>query len=352
MPGEIFYYVHHDGGGHRSRARAICRHLGKDVTLLSSLDPPTDLDDWRPPASTANREWVVLPWDTGTVEDPRGEVRYRDPTANGQLHWVPAGHPGLLARHRMLLSRMADRAPALLVADVSVEIATLARLCGIPVVMVLLPGRRDDPAHQRAFALSTGLLAPWPRPPVLPEWLQPFASRTLFAGGIGADSPPAVPIPAVEQPAAARSPAVAGRHVVAAFGSAGPPPELVQDQQAPRKWSWEFPTADRPAAEWRAHLGEAAVVVAHAGLGTIADLAAARARAIVIPQPRPFDEQGATAALLVALDITRVLRSWPAPQEWNRLLDKVFAAPVGDWDAWGTKHGARSAAGWLSELAG
>jgi hypothetical protein len=40
------------------------------------------------------------------------------------------------------------------------------------------------------------------------------------------------------------------------------------------------------------------VVITHAGQSCVADVAAARRPAIVLPQPRPFDEQHATAETL------------------------------------------------------
>lgn len=343
-PGEIFYYVHHHGGGHRSRAREISRHLEADVFLLSSLPRPPDLDAWVPAGSTARRDWLELAWDTGDGADPAAAARYEDPDAGGLLHWVPIGHHGLQLRHQQLTAAIAEHSPALLVSDVSAEIACVARLSGVPVVSVLLPGRRDDAPHRLAFELSRGLLAPWPCPPTAPEWLRPWASRTFFAGGIGA-----------EVAATARSAAgqVAGRTVIPAFGiDPAPQQQWRAAAAASRTWNWQLDAELLPVQQWRQRLAAADVVVAHAGLGTIADLAVTGRRSVIIPQPRPFGEQDATAELVRSLGIgSLVLPDWPTVGDWDALLDRVSAGPADDWSAWSVQDGARRAAEWLLEQA-
>lgn len=342
--GEIFYYVHHHGGGHRSRAREILRHLEADVVLLSSLSRPPDLDAWVPTGSTARRDWLELAWDTGDGTDPAAAAHYYDADAGGLLHWAPIGHPGLQLRHQQLTAAIAERSPALLVSDVSAEIAGVARLSGVPVVSVLLPGRRDDAPHRLAFDLSRGLLAPWPRPPTAPEWLRPWASRTFHAGGIGAA------LAATARPTAEQ---VARRMVIPAFGTDPAPQQHWRAAaSASRTWNWELDAELLPVQEWRRRLAAADVVVAHAGLGTIADLAATGRRSVIIPQSRPFGEQDATAELVRSLGIgSLVLPDWPTVGDWDALLDKVSAGPADDWSAWGVQDGARRAAEWLLEQA-
>lgn len=342
MPAEILYYVHHHGGGHLGRAREICRHLPLDVTLVSSLPCPADLTSWEHPGT--RRRWVTVPWDTGDGDNPTAPALYPDPDAAGMLHWAPIGHPGLQARNAALLACIAERSPSLVVSDVSAEIVGLARLSGVPTVMVVLPGVRSDAAHQWAFGLCRGLLAPWPRPGELPEWLRPWRSRTCFAGGIGAGAPHVTPVSGAEQGA---------RQVLVAFGAGERPARALRDAAAATPgWSWHLPDVTVSPDEWRRRLAGAEVVVSHAGLGTVADLAISRGRALVIPQPRPFGEQDATGRLLQDLGIDRAHRRWPEAADWNRLLDKASGAETGSWEAWGVADGARRAAGWLVEQAG
>ncbi len=344
MPAEILYYVHHHGGGHLGRAREICRHLPLDVTVVSSLPCPADLTSWEHPGSAGRRRWVTVPWDTGDGNDPSAPALYPDPDAAGLLHWAPIGHPGLQARNAALLACIAERSPSLLVSDVSAEIVGLARLSGVPTVMVVLPGDRSDAAHQWAFGLCRGLLAPWPCPGALPEWLRPWRSRTCFAGGIGAGT---------SSVAAASSGERGSRGVLVAFGAGERPRRALREAAAATpEWTWDLPETAVTADEWRGRLADADVVVAHAGLGTLADLAISRGRALVIPQPRPFGEQYATGRLLQELGIDRAHRGWPQAADWNRLLDKAAGAETASWEAWGVADGARRASRWLVEQAG
>ncbi|WP_204327890.1 hypothetical protein, partial [Proteus mirabilis] len=67
------------------------------------------------------------------------------------LHYAPLNHPGLRARTARIAAWAARTNPALLVVDVSVEVALFARLLSLPTLVVRLAGRRDDPPHLEAF---------------------------------------------------------------------------------------------------------------------------------------------------------------------------------------------------------
>jgi len=43
--------------------------------------------------------------------------------------------------------------------DVSVEVSVLARLMGVPVVTMVLPGSRSDQPHRLGYALAAMLIA-------------------------------------------------------------------------------------------------------------------------------------------------------------------------------------------------
>ncbi|MEU6941956.1 glycosyl transferase, partial [Streptomyces rubiginosohelvolus] len=143
----IGYYVHHQGNGHLHRARSIAAHCPLPVTGLSSLPPP---DDWPGP-------WVRLPRD-----DDGDRTAFGDVTAGGRLHWAPVLHAGLRGRMARIAEWIAATTPALLVSDVSVEVALLARLLGTPTAVVAMRGERTDPPHRTAYDLAELLLAPWP----------------------------------------------------------------------------------------------------------------------------------------------------------------------------------------------
>ena len=161
----IGYYVHHQGWGHLQRARSISRHLEEPPTLLSSLAPPDD----------ANR-WVQLPVDN--LSSPA------DHTAHGTLHWVPRHDLGLRRRMAIIADWIDATEPDLMVVDVSVEVAIMCRLMGIPTVVMAMPGDRSDRAHRSAYDSAHAILAPWPAEFSASQWSDRWSDKTFHAGAI------------------------------------------------------------------------------------------------------------------------------------------------------------------------
>lgn len=308
----IGYYVHHQGGGHLSRAAALAEGLGHHVWGLSSLAAPPG---WA-------GDWLRLARDDEGA-DPR------DPTARGRLHWAPLLDRGLAERWHQMSCWIVAHRPDALVVDVSAEAALLARLHGVPLVGVVLPGHRADPAHRLAYDVCDELVGAWPPEagdmvPGLPRHL------TERIRPIGAVSRHAVRRPAARRPGPPR--------VVVMTGSGGHQIGAGQltaaQEQAP---DWEWTVLSRELGTWiadpRAALEDADVVVTHAGQGAIAEVAAARRPAVVIPQPRPFDEQVTTAQSLS--------RGWPVvvasefpTHGWADLLARAARLDTSRWDRW------------------
>jgi hypothetical protein len=93
---------------------------------------------------------------------------------------------------------------------------------------------------------------------------------------------------------------------------------------------------------WEALLG-AQIVVAWAGQNSIADLAAANVRAVVIPQARPFDEQVQTAEALAGSGLAIVEPSWPDAEDWPGVLARAGSLHPGWWK-WRSVGAAQRAA--------
>jgi hypothetical protein len=312
----IAYYVHHVGRGHLHRAEAIARHITEPLTVLSSLAPPAD---WP-------HGWVPLP------RDDLGSTAV-DPTAGGRLHWAPRHDPGLQQRNAVIAQWIADNGPSILVSDVSVEVLALARLSGVPVAAIALPGTRSDPAHQLGYSLCEAIIAPWARlDDLMCPGLDRHSGKTHYVGGISrfdGRSPSAAP-------AAARR--------VLHLGGAGGAPRAVDAPRSESCWEWATAGAGRWIDDIWPELCAADVVVGHCGLGAIADIAAARRPAILIPEDRPHDEQRATARALQAAGLATVLDAEPPPSQWDRLLQRAAATGGAQWSAWSTGEGAARAA--------
>ena len=338
----IGYYVHHQGRGHLTRARAIAAELDEPVAVLSSLPQP---DDW-------DGEWIELPLDLpgsgdhvtdGGDSDAGAESVDLDPRARGRLHWVPLHSDGLRERSALISDWIRTRRPRAFVVDVSVEVALLARLHGIPVVTFALPGDRTDPAHRLGFDIATEILATWP------EGLQGMdlglppdvRVRVTPVGAIGRYTP-------ASDAAGDGSVGGAGSTPRALVLSGGEDdgfsgPAVAALQRAGWEWTHVGGTGVWVDDLWP-HLRAADVVVTHAGDGALADVSAARRPAIIVPQDRPHREQRATA---------RVLRSglWPAVvvdraarRDWHRLFDRARTLDGDGWKWWNDGGGAARAA--------
>lgn len=320
----IGYYVHHQGRGHLTRAGVVTRRLPA-ATVLSSLPD----EGWTP--------WVDLPLDTG------GDVV--DPTAGGVLHWAPRDHPGLRARMARIGAWLEQHRPAAVVVDVSVEVSLLVRLHGVPLVVVAMPGHRPDPAHQLAYTVADRIVAPWAGDVYAPAHLDPHRAKVVHAGGISryADRRPA--------PRAQRRSGVRGALLVTGKGGSSLSPELLDRLRAAAP-GWELRAVGGVhgwcSDLWSA-LGEADVVVTHAGQGAVADVAAAGRPAVVVPEERPFDEQRALARALDAAGLAVARPTWEGLTGDD--LDRA-AALRPDWGRWCTHGAPERAAAAIREVAG
>ncbi|GGX73060.1 glycosyltransferase [Streptomyces minutiscleroticus] len=324
----IGYYVHHHGRGHLHRALCVARHARTPVTGLSSLPRP---DGWPGP-------WVRLPLDTGGAP---GDV-----TAGDRLHWAPVHHDGYRRRMGLVADWIVRRRPALLVSDVSVEIASLARLMGTPVVVAAMRGERTDPAHRLAYDMAAGLLAPWPAELPEPGWPAAWLRKTVHVGAFSRN----------DHRARAREAAVPGRRRVLVLGGAGGsdlgPRQVEEARRATPGWDWQVVggTGQWCADPWPL-LCAADVVVTHAGQNALAECAAARRPAVVVPQDRPFGEQHATGRALRDGGLAVVREAWPAADEWPDVLEESLRTGGAGWSRWSYGDGARRAAAYLDALA-
>lgn len=334
----IAYYVHHQGSGHVHRAASIAAAARTPVVGLSG----------RPrPAGWAG-DWVDLPDDSDGVDAPS-----RDVTAGGTLHWVPRRHAGLAERMRRVSETVARA--SLVVVDVSVEVALLARLHGVPVVVVAQPGERTDRPHRTAYDLAERILAPWPVRPA-DGWPDEWVSRTVHLGALSRFD--AHPAPAAGDPCRVlvlwgRGGIDVGPDRIAAAAAATPGHRWVVAGPHPGPGDWP---ANLTWLGWVddvwAELSAAGVVVTHAGQNALAEVAAARRPAVVVPQRRPFGEQDATAAALARAGIAEPTGAWPEPAGWPALLDRAAQRGGAGWEAWSTGTGAARAAALLDGLAG
>ena len=333
----IGYYAHHHGAGHLTRMQSIAAALDEPVWGLSSSPAPAG--------------WVSGWTQLARDDDPDAAelARSADPTAHGVLHWVPRGHHGLAQRSAQLTAWAARNQPRALVIDVSVEVALLARLCGVPTVVVAMPGRRTDRVHRLAYDSADALLAPWPRGTHDSDWPREWTDKAYFVGGISRFDH-LIARSTVPRPA----PPIAGGTAVVLWGAGGRTTtgaELEAARAATPSWTWVERSPEVPSTrELWDDLQGADIVVTHAGQNAVAEVAAARRPAVVVAQPRPFDEQVATAQRIEDLEIAVGLRAWPRSEDWPALLELALLRGGNGWERWSTGRGAAQAAAHLRSI--
>jgi hypothetical protein len=323
----IGYYIHHQGRGHTNRALAIAAELDHPVTGLSSQPRPSG---W-------TGDWVELSRDDDGV-DPHGVA------AHGRLHWVPLHDAGLRNRMAEISRWIAEARPQVIVVDVSVEVAVLARLFGVPVISVALPGVRADEAHRLGYDISTAIIAAWPQEAEgMVSGLSASARRRLHCVGA---------ISRFGSRTVERRPQGAGapRRVLLLGGAGGSSLDassLAHARASTPDWHWTVlgSRGGRWVDDPWPQICSADVVVTHAGQNALADVAAARRPAIVIPEARPHEEQVTTASVLAGSSRWPALVRWDFPETgWPALLEQAAGLDGDRWESWNDGIGARIAA--------
>ncbi len=312
----IGYYVHHHGTGHLHRASVLAAELtrrGVETTGLSSLPRP----------GTWTGDWVRLSRDD---EPPPGPDA--DAAAGGLLHWAPRGHDGLSRRAARISGWLAEARPDLVVSDVSQEVSILTRLHGVAVVSVLLPGHRPDPAHALGLGLSDDVVGFWPPGSSLSSTGLPpaVAGRVRELGALSRFGPCETPGPR------------GGRRGVVLAGSGGGYEVLERAAAALAlalpSWTWLLLGPGSWVADPWQHLCAADVVVTHGGQNAVAEVAAARVPALVVPLARPFGEQEATGAALRAARYPVRVVDDPVGADWVALVADVVGLDGRAWAGW------------------
>lgn len=311
----IGYYVHHQGAGHAMRFSALYR---------ASDEPIVGLGSGPCPRGVAPDHWVELPSDL--VEHPRNA------TVNGALHWAPYGS-AMAERTSVIAAWIAQAGPRVIVVDVSVEVALTARLCGVPVASLAQHGARDDAAHLLGDWISDMLVAPYP------AWAAPRPHHALVCTGAISRFDGRSRDPHARR---ARSAVL----LVGAGGRVFSDADVAEAAAAIRSDGWEFTVLGlgEPSDEdavWAA-LTRASVAVCTAGNNVLAEVAAARLPAIVLPQPRPFAEQERHLAALEGFaPCVAVTSAWPVSDQWPDLLARAQSLDGDGWREYNDGAGAK-----------
>jgi hypothetical protein len=353
------YFVHHQGRGHAERCIAL-------VSALPSARPirifcaRSDLFSKLGPHVTVTQ----IP----SLFEPTGcEVRTMDRfAAPSTLHCAPLGWPGIRKAMGTIAGWFTEADPALMICDVSAEIAQLCRICSVPHVTVVQHGNRGDPGHRAAYDGAVGLLAPFAEELAQPEWSDAFRARIFFAGGLGLRDVPMM------REAARRVIGIDERCelIVLMTGEGGrglsTAPIAVGARSRPDA-SWV--TIGPVEHDWHAtepnnvehrgwvnnpgvYIAAADIVIASPGNATCQRTLAIGRPFIAVPEWRYFDEQHRKAEALAAAGLAVVRPHLPSSASaWSCVIEEAYAT----FDPERQRHTVRDrpaadAAAWIEGL--
>lgn len=248
------------------------------------------------------------------------------------LHYAPVGVQGQRERTALITEIFKTAYPLLLVVDVSVEITLLARLCGIPAIVIRQHGERDDLAHLQAYESAELLIAPFSKSMSAPSAEVWVDQKTLYAGGFSRYNNDQLQNNVHEL----------RQHIAILIGEGGTSiTERFIKELAKNCPAYTFHVIGQVAmltgtqqeniifhgklAEPATVISTCAVVIGNAGHNTVMEMAALNKRFICIPEDRPFKEQEQKARILARNGNARVI---PADElqhvNWQEELETIL----------------------------
>jgi hypothetical protein len=358
-PRPFGWFVHHQGRGHALRTAALVDALPPErpVTIFcarTDIFPPMRPGvELRPVPSLFEPPADAAP---GAAALPTPET----------LHCAPVGWPSIRRAMGAMAAWWAEADPALMICDVSAEVAQAARICSVPTIVVLQHGDRGDPGHRAAYDGAAGMLAPFHADLAQDDWA-PWADRTHFAPGLGCDG--AMP----DRDAARARLGIEGSRKLALVISGGggdgvtSAPLGVAARALP---GWDWVSIGAVRGDWHAtegpnlrHMGwvedapdwiaAADLVVASTGNTTCQQVLGAARPWIAVPEWRYFDEQVLKARALDAAGAALHLPALPSSaHRWQEAVARALAIhdPTGQRALVG-RDAEAGAALWLEDTA-
>lgn len=356
MKAPIGYFVHHQGRGHAERCAALVNALARPVTIFCARD------DIFPPLRAG-----VTVRKIPSLFEPRGD----EPITMGwvptpaTLHCAPLGWDGIRSAMGTIAAWFAEASPALMICDVSAEVAQLARICSVPHVKVLQHGDRSDAGHVAAYGGAAGILAPFHEALAQPDWA--FGDRVFYAAGLGV-----TPAPFTDKAAArARLGIDPARQVVLVISGGGgqgfaqaplgvgaramPDAEWITLGHITRDWHATEPDNLRHMGwieDVSDHAAAADLVIASTGNTTCQHVLGAARPWIAVPEWRYFDEQIHKAQALARAGAALHLPHLPSSAHaWQAAIAEAIRThdPASQHALVG-QDGASRAAGWIETL--
>ena len=355
----IGYFVHHQGRGHAERCAAIATALpaSRPIVIFCARD------DIFPPLPPNARIVRIPSLFEASGNEASGMCQVTTPET---LHCAPLGWPGIRAAMAAITAWFASADPALMICDVSAEVAQLARICSVPHIKVLQHGNRGDPGHRAAYDGAVGLLAPFHQALAQPEWSDAMKARTLFAGGLGIvsehtdrkDARRRIGFDGAEEMILVLSGQGGSGFAQAPIGvgaRATPHARWITIGTIQHDWHATEP-ANVEHRGWvdgaEDYIAAADLVIASTGNTTCQQILAVGRPWLAVPEWRYFDEQHRKADALAAAGVAAVLPHLPSSSEcWRKALATTYAShDAGRQRALVEDEPARKVAAWLEDI--
>ncbi len=335
----VLWYVHDAGSGHLQRAAAVLRHLRAPIVVAAG------------PGVDVRRLTADAPWMLEAAVLPSDVPRASGPTT-GPWHWAPASAE-VRARGQALSALITRYGCTTAVVDVSVEVTVLCRLLGLRVVSLRQSGRRDDEAHRIGFESADVVWVP--QHAALEPLPDDLAARATFTGAFSRfdDRPRRADCRAPRRTAVILLGAGGHRFDAEPWRRAASPPGWrVVIAGLDERWDADGINSVGVVADVAPLLTHADVVVTAAGWASVADTVSCGARLVVVPEPRPFDEQLVRARALADAGLAIALDAWPCACALAAVLEAAMDLDPDAWSAYYDGRGAVRAAQMISDVHG
>lgn len=285
----IGYYAHSHGSGHCNYANILGRMFGGELTVFTDRDYifAKDVDV----VKLENENPNGMEFDRNIFSEPRA------------LHYAPINMRKITRRNRSILEGVIRRDIRLLIIDVSVEVAMLARVSSIPYAYVRLQGDRNDLPHLNAYEGASFLIAYFPKEMELsdtPKWVQ---RKTVYLGFVSKYTFEAV---RTKRPSEYRP---TGRPILLYIqGFGGNEPIYLENLHENFDIYLIGPESDCYEHSGIMHLGvvdcirtfieHADVVVASCGANMTSEILTLKKKFVAVPEIRPYVEQVSMAKSL------------------------------------------------------
>lgn len=313
----LLYYVHHHGSGHRNTFKLLAPELLRTFNIVVITQDPSKMD--------LNPEWN----DTILLEALPSKFTDADASFVHTFSRAFEGIPTSLqpAKRSHALSQIILRhQPSVFFCDGSPELAIMARSMGLKVCYTRLPGDIEkDPTQSFALQVAAKVVALFPGAVESPTYA--FKKSTEYLGYWSK----------YDKKTLRQKPST--NDVAVVLGNDNMSEQVLQliTSDTSRRFHIignknEYDIGDHCVQHGRvddvARYLHGSIVISAGGLNTIAELLSLDKKLIILPEPRPYDEQLRHAEQLHVHGLALLASEKFSAKEWSNILRQAEDLPT------------------------